>query len=73
MNLFDTMKTAPILDYYSGSSYASKHETFSLTSEERDGLPHPTAFIFGGITDEEVEHGDYLMRSILRHKHSRDQ
>jgi hypothetical protein len=51
------MKTALILNSYSGSSYASAHETFSLISEESDVLPHPTAFIFGGVMDDEVEHG----------------
>lgn len=44
MNLFDNMKTT--------------HETFSLVSEESDDLPNPTAFIFGGVMDEEVEYGD---------------
>ena len=57
MNLFNNMKTAPILDSYSESSYASSHETFSLILAVSDVLPHPTAFIFGGVTDEEVEHG----------------
>jgi hypothetical protein len=28
-----------------------------LVPEESDDLPHPTAFIFGGVMDEEVEHG----------------
>ena len=56
-NLFNNMKMAPILDSYSESSYASAHETFSSVSEESDVLPHPTAFIFGGVMDEEVEHG----------------
>ena len=57
MNLFNNTKTTPILDSYSESSYASAHETFSLISEESDDLPHPTSFIFGGVMDEEVEHG----------------
>jgi hypothetical protein len=45
-NLFYNIKTAPILDSYSESSYETAHETFSLISEESDVLPHPTTFIF---------------------------
>ena len=56
-NLFNNMKTAPILDSYSESSYETAHETLSLVSEESDVLPLPTAFIFGGVMDAEVEHG----------------
>jgi hypothetical protein len=51
------MKTAPQWDSYSESSYETAHETLSLVSEESDDLPHPMAFIFGGVMDEEVEHG----------------
>lgn len=58
MNLFDNMKTTPTWDSYSELSYETTHETFSLVSEESDDLPNPTAFIFGGVMDEEVEYGD---------------
>lgn len=57
MNHFNNMKTMPILDSYSESSYPSAHETFSLISEESDVLPHPTTFIVRGVMDEEVEDG----------------
>ena len=56
-NLFNKMKTAPILDSYSESSYETTHETLSLVLEESNVLPHPTTLIFGGVMDEEVEHG----------------
>ena len=52
------MKTAPQWDSYSESSYETAYETFSLVLEESDGLPLPTAFIFGGVMDKEVQHGD---------------
>ena len=56
-NLFDNMKTAPIWDSYSESSTEAEHGTFPSVSEESDDSPHPTAFIFGGVKDDEVEHG----------------
>ena len=56
-NLFNNMKTTPQRDSYSKSRYETAHETLSLVSEESDDLPHPTALIFGGVMDEEVEHG----------------
>ena len=51
-NLSNNMKMAPILDSYSESSYETAHETLYFVSEESDVLPHPTAFIFGGVMDE---------------------
>jgi hypothetical protein len=81
-NLFNNMKTAPQRDSYSESSYETTHETLSLVSEENDDLPHPTTFIFGGIMDEEVDHGttptteaanklsmEMLAPTSLRHPH----
>ena len=56
-NLFNNMKKAPQYVSYSKSSYDTTHETLSLVLEESDVLPHPTAFISGGIMDEEVDHG----------------
>jgi len=56
-NLFNNMKTAPQRDSYSEPRYETSHETLSLVSKEHDDLPLPTAFIFGGVMDEEVEHG----------------
>ena len=43
-NLFNNMKTAPILDSYSESSYETAHETLSLVLEESDDVPY-SAFI----------------------------
>ena len=54
-NLFNNMKTTPILDSYSESSYETAHETFSLVFEESDDVPS-SAFIHG-VGDEMVEHG----------------
>ena len=51
------MKTAPILDSNSESSYETAHEILSFISEENDVLPHPTTSMFGGVMDEEFEHG----------------
>ena len=39
MHLFNNMKTVPILDSYSESSYATAHETLSLVLEESDDVP----------------------------------
>ena len=52
MNLFNHLKTAPILDSYSESSYASAHENLPLVSDESDVFPHPPAFIFRVVMDE---------------------
>ena len=46
MNLFNNMKTAPILDSYSESSYETAHETLSLVLEESDDVPS-SPFIHG--------------------------
>ena len=43
-NLFYNMKTAPILDSYSESSYETAHETLPLVLEESDDVPS-SAFI----------------------------
>ena len=56
-NLFNNMKTAPKRDSHSESSYETAHVSFYLVSEESDDLLHPTTFIFGGVMDEEAEHG----------------
>ena len=45
-NLFNNMKTAPILDSYFESSYETAHETLSLVLEESDDVPS-SAFIHG--------------------------
>ena len=55
-NLFNNMKTAPILDSYSESSYETAHETLSLVLEESDNVPS-SAFIHGYDYDM-IEHGD---------------
>ena len=55
-DLFNNMKTAPILDSYSESSYASTHENLSLVSEESDDVPS-SAFSHGYDHDM-IEHGD---------------
>ena len=56
MNLFNNMKTVPILDSYSESSYETAHETLSLVLEESDDVPS-SAFIHGYDHDM-IEHGD---------------
>ena len=56
-NLFNNMKTAPILDSYSESSYETAHETLSLVLEESDDVPS-SAFIHGYDYDM-IEHGDH--------------
>ena len=55
-NLFNNMKTTPILDSYSESSYETAHETLSLVFEESDDVPS-SAFIHGYDHDM-IEHGD---------------
>ena len=50
------MKTTPILDSYSESSYETAHETLSLVFEESDDVPS-SAFIHGYDHDM-IEHGD---------------
>ena len=45
-NLFNNMKTAPILESYSESSYETAHETLYLVFEESDDVPS-SAFIHG--------------------------
>ena len=55
-NLFNNMKTVPILDSYSESSYETAHETLSLVFEESDDVPY-SAFIHGYDHDM-IEHGD---------------
>ena len=56
MNLFNNMKTVPILDSYSESSYETAHETLSLVLEESDDVPS-SAFIHGYEHDM-IEYGD---------------
>ena len=55
-NLFNNMKTAPILDSYSESSYETAHETLSLVLEESDDVPS-LAFIYS-YDYNMIEHGD---------------
>ena len=60
-NLFNNMKTAPILDSYSESSYETAHETLSLVLEENDDVPS-SAFIHGYDYDM-IEHACSRRRS----------
>ena len=55
-NLFNNMKTTPILDLYPESRYETAHDTLSLVLEESDDVPS-SAFIHG-YDCEMIEHGD---------------